>query len=183
MKNCNGINFQKDFLKCELLSDLNVTSQFVSAPGYSYSDISDWKMKEDSCWPNNPCSEITRCIPSKSNDHVCLKYIVYETFLKNISSPGFPNKYEHKMNETWKIEAGIGNKVALRFTHFDLESCCDYVKVYECDVDSNRLLGSFTGEELPPEVRSIGNCIAIIMTTDGSVYKAGFSANIYKITS
>ncbi|XP_063417468.1 tolloid-like protein 2 [Mytilus trossulus] len=88
--------------------------------------------------------------------------------------------YEHNMNETWKIEAEICNKVILRFTSFDLESCCDYVKVYECDV--NRLLGSFNGEELPPEVRSIGNCISIIMTTDGSVTKAGFSANIYKFT-
>ncbi|XP_063406272.1 MAM domain-containing glycosylphosphatidylinositol anchor protein 1-like [Mytilus trossulus] len=53
--------------------------------------------------------------------------------------------------------------------------------VYECGV--YRLLFSFNGEELPPEVRSIENCIAIIMTTDGSVNKGGFSANFYKITS
>ncbi|CAC5422594.1 unnamed protein product [Mytilus coruscus] len=220
IKNCNGINFHKDILKCELLSDSNLKSQLVSTPGYSYSDISDWKMEADSCWPNNPCQEKTRCIPSKSNDHVCLMYVLsketflesisspgfpdryehnldttwtievgtaslqnLETFLENISSPGFPDRYEHNLDTTWTIEVGIGISVALRFTYFDLEFSYDFVKVYECGVNADTLLGSFTGQELPPEVRSTGNCIRIIMKTDNGINNIGFSANVYKITS
>lgn len=41
---CKGINIHKDSLQCELLSDSNLNSQLVSAQGYSYSNITDWKM-------------------------------------------------------------------------------------------------------------------------------------------
>lgn len=44
IKNCNGVNFQKDSLNCELLSDSSLNSQFVNTQGYSYSNIADWKM-------------------------------------------------------------------------------------------------------------------------------------------
>ncbi|VDI67186.1 Hypothetical predicted protein, partial [Mytilus galloprovincialis] len=129
IKNCNGVNFQKDSLNCELLSDSSLNSQFVNTQGYSYSNIADWKMEADCCWPSNPCPEKTRCVPSKSNDHVCLKYgTSNEIFLEIITSPGFPDVYEYNLNETWKIEVGVGNRIALQFTYFDVETGYDFVK-------------------------------------------------------
>ncbi|XP_063406569.1 uncharacterized protein LOC134690538 [Mytilus trossulus] len=181
---CKGINIHKDSLQCELLSDSNLNSQLVSAQGYSYSNITDWKMATDCCWPSNPCPEKTRCVPSKSNAHVCLKYDTSnEIFVEIITSPGFPDVYDYNLNETWKIEVGVGNRFALEFTYFDVEKGYDFVKVFDCGTNIQKPLGSFTGKELPKKIQTTSNCIVIILTTDDIVNTFGFSANVYKIIS
>lgn len=55
-----------------------------------------------------------------------------------IESPNFPQPYPHNRNCTWTIEAPLGNRVNLTFSHFEVEensysSTCsyDFVEVKE----------------------------------------------------
>lgn len=39
-----------------------------------------------------------------------------------IESPNFPNHYPNNLDCVWKIQASLGNKISLAFSHFDLEN-------------------------------------------------------------
>ncbi|XP_033326417.2 cubilin [Megalopta genalis] len=71
-------------------------------------------------------------------------HLKYETLCQNtlhgfygvIESPNFPDKYQDLLNCTWVIEAPLGNKVNLTFSHFELEAeqesvCQNYLDVNE----------------------------------------------------
>ncbi|XP_071180845.1 adhesive plaque matrix protein 2-like isoform X2 [Mytilus edulis] len=101
-------------------------------------------------------------------------------FTETITSPDFPSTYTDNLNLAWTIDAGSRNRVEIRFTSFDLETCCDYVKVYN-GASSSNLLGSYNGKNIPSNHITTGRYMYITFTTDSSVERKGFSANIYKI--
>ncbi|VDI24128.1 Hypothetical predicted protein, partial [Mytilus galloprovincialis] len=97
-----------------------------------------------------------------------------------LTSPGFPSTYSNHLTLAWTIDAGSRNRVKIVFTRFNLEACCDFVKVYN-GASTNNLLGSFNGINIPSDRITTGRYMYITFTTDHSVVKTGFSANIYKI--
>ncbi|EFN89302.1 Cubilin, partial [Harpegnathos saltator] len=119
-------------------------------------------------------------------------HLKYETQCHNrlhgfygvIESPNFPNKYEHAMNCSWIIEAPIGNKINLTFSHFDLEgrgdsdNICqfDYLEIKEGEGDTpNSELGRFCGSvNLPLKISSTQNQIFINFVTDSFIAFNGF---------
>ncbi|CAC5420161.1 unnamed protein product [Mytilus coruscus] len=137
------------------------------------------------CSPN-PCRNGGACNPTGGSSYNCActngwyGTICNQIFRQRLTSPGFPVEYAVNMHMTWKIAVGIGNIVALRFTDFKLESCCDYVKVYDGVESEANILGSFNTAKVPPEVFTTGNVIVITMTTDHSIQYKGFSADIYE---
>ena len=44
-------------------------------------------------------------------------------------SPGYPGNYPNTIACTWILVAPPGYSVMVEITHFNLESCCDYLKV------------------------------------------------------
>ncbi|ETN81395.1 CUB domain protein [Necator americanus] len=48
-----------------------------------------------------------------------------------ISSPYYPNQYPPNTECYYYITAEPGKLLRFNFTHFDLESCCDYVTIYD----------------------------------------------------
>ena len=71
----------------------------------------------------------------------------------------------------------------LTFTSFLLESCCDYVTVYDGPNTSSPIIGSFNGTMLPNgggPIVSSGGAITIRFTTDPSVNLAGFEADRFQ---
>ncbi|KAK6039195.1 CUB domain protein [Cooperia oncophora] len=48
-----------------------------------------------------------------------------------ISSPYYPNLYPPNTECYYYITAEPGKILSFNFTHFDLESCCDYVTIYD----------------------------------------------------
>jgi hypothetical protein len=74
-----------------------------------------------------------------------------------------------------------GDNVRLTFTHFQLESCCDYVNVFEGTGTSGTLLFSGNGTTLPPVLTSTAGPLTIQFTSDGSVVLQGFRAEISNV--
>ncbi|KAI4498132.1 hypothetical protein M0802_006618 [Mischocyttarus mexicanus] len=100
-----------------------------------------------------------------------------------IESPNFPNKYDHSKICNWTINAPIGNKINLTFSHFDLEgphrkddSCAyDYLEIKEGrDGYANSELGKFCGSNLPPKIQSTENEVFVNFFTDAYTANNGF---------
>lgn len=61
------------------------------------------------------------------------------------------------------------------------DSCgYDYVEVRDGGSESSRLLGHFCGDDKPDDIKSGTNQLWLKFVSDGSVNKAGFSANFFK---
>lgn len=61
------------------------------------------------------------------------------------------------------------------------DSCgYDYMEVRDGGSESSRLLGRFCGDDKSVEVKSSSNQLWLKFVSDGSVNKAGFSANFFK---
>ncbi|XP_012276352.1 cubilin [Orussus abietinus] len=117
-------------------------------------------------------------------------HIKYNTLCHNsvrgfrgvIESPNFPNNYMHSTNCSWVINAPLGNKVNVTFSHFELEgpvsdSCVyDYVEIKEGENDlPNQELGKFCDSlELPPPLSSTQSQVFINFMTDSFVTYSGF---------
>uniref|UniRef100_A0A665V841 Cubilin n=1 Tax=Echeneis naucrates TaxID=173247 RepID=A0A665V841_ECHNA len=93
-----------------------------------------------------------------------------------IISPNWPNDYAHNSQCIYLIRLPVGEKVALNFTHLNLEShsgCMfDYVEV-RC---TDPLLGKYCGNTLPAPILSSSNNLWIRFRSDSSVSRAGFRA-------
>lgn len=101
-----------------------------------------------------------------------------------IESPNFPDKYEHSTNCSWIIEAPIGNKINLTFSHFDLEgnnepngNCeFDYLQISEGEHDTAETeLGRYCGDvNLPLKISSTQHLVFINFVTDSYIAFNGF---------
>jgi len=74
-----------------------------------------------------------------------------------------------------------GDMVVLLFTHFHLEGCCDFVRVYDGVGTGGTLLFSGNGTSIPPMQTSLSGPLTLQFTTDGSVVLPGFRAQISNI--
>ncbi|XP_066598353.1 cubilin-like [Prorops nasuta] len=118
-------------------------------------------------------------------------HLRYETQCNNkvkgfqgvIESPNFPNKYENSANCTWIIDAPIGNKVNLTFSHFELEemdsqrNCAsDKLIIQEGEDDqANTELGTFCDSvNLPHEIHSSQHQVFVKFITDKFLAFGGF---------
>ncbi len=84
-----------------------------------------------------------------------------------------PNYYANNASCSWLIEPNDPNidsvsEIKLMFNKFDTEISNDVVNVYDGPTTSSPLLGSFTGNNLPPDVTSTSDKMLITFTTNGS---------------
>ncbi|XP_070708966.1 cubilin [Pempheris klunzingeri] len=97
-----------------------------------------------------------------------------------IISPNWPNDYAHNSQCIYLIQLPAGEKVALNFTHINLEShssCAfDYVEVRDGRMETDALIGKFCGSSLPAPIVSSTNFLWIRFRSDSSVSRAGFRA-------
>ena len=75
------------------------------------------------------------------------------------------------------IQPSGGGAITLTFTSFSTEEWYDFVRVYNGTTTSAPLLGSFSGNSLPPVLTANSGSMLIRFTSDGSVVAAGWSAN------
>ncbi|XP_051722931.1 deleted in malignant brain tumors 1 protein-like isoform X24 [Ctenopharyngodon idella] len=91
-------------------------------------------------------------------------------------SPRYPNSYPDNARCTWTIHSTGGTTVLLTFTDVYLETCCDYIRVYD---------GPSTLYPLLDEIRdyknkrynSSNNDLTVLFYSDGSISRRGFHAN------
>ncbi|KAK2886327.1 cubilin [Channa argus] len=100
-----------------------------------------------------------------------------------ISSPNYPNLYPHSRVCRWELVVSPGRRVTLTINDLRLEasgSSCpfDYVDVLNGLTDSAPRLQRFCGNvPAGTEVRSSGNTMTVIFSTDASVSNGGFTAS------
>ncbi|XP_048047210.1 deleted in malignant brain tumors 1 protein-like isoform X2 [Megalobrama amblycephala] len=97
-------------------------------------------------------------------------------WMGEFSSPRYPNSYPDNARCTWTIHSTGGTTVLLTFTDVYLETCCDYIRVYD---------GPSTHSPLLDEIRdyknkrytSSNNDLTVFFYSDSSVSRRGFHAN------
>jgi hypothetical protein len=90
------------------------------------------------------------------------------------------DNYINNQSCSWLIQptgSSAGDSITLSFSSFELESCCDYVRVYDGTDDTGTLLGSFNGTTVPSDVTATSGAMYVTFTTDGSVVYGGFEAS------
>ena len=87
--------------------------------------------------------------------------------------------YDNDMNNSYTICSGTSDDVALNFTSFSMESCCDEMKIYNSN-NSTNLIGTYTGSNSPGLVRSSNgsNCLTIVVTTNSTITDSGWEAEV-----
>ncbi|QHT69177.1 T9SS type A sorting domain-containing protein [Rhodocytophaga rosea] len=76
--------------------------------------------------------------------------------------------------------AAAGNKIQVNFTAFSTEGGYDYLKVYDGASTSAPLLGTYSGNTLPPVITATNDSgqLTFRFTSDGVVTGSGWQANI-----
>jgi hypothetical protein len=70
-----------------------------------------------------------------------------------------------------------GGSITLSFSTFSLESCCDFLTLYDGD-EAGPVFGTYTGATSPGVVTSTSDCITARFTADSSVTTEGWAATI-----
>lgn len=104
-----------------------------------------------------------------------------------IESPNFPGDYPPDQDCTWHINAPIGNKINVTFSHFDLEAAPSYSRDPGCNFDYleikdeneeqdavQTLRGRYCGSERPPRFTSTWSNLYIKFKTDSLLAASGF---------
>lgn len=84
--------------------------------------------------------------------------------------------YNNNQSCSWLIQT-IDPIITLSFSDFELENCCDFVRVYDGTDDSAPLIGQFNGFSIPSPVIATNGAMYVTFITDGSVVYGGFNAS------
>ncbi|PKA97766.1 putative secreted protein (Por secretion system target) [Flavobacteriaceae bacterium MAR_2009_75] len=96
-------------------------------------------------------------------------------------SGGADRMYTNNENYTETISPQIyGTPVKVEFLQFELESCCDYLTVFDGPDINAPLIGRFNGSRLPPILTSThpSGTLTFRFTSDGSAVGLGWEAEI-----
>ncbi|RXN35802.1 deleted in malignant brain tumors 1 -like protein [Labeo rohita] len=91
-------------------------------------------------------------------------------------SARYPNNYTDNSNCTWTIHSTGNKTVLLIFYDVGLETCCDYIQVYDGPSTHYPLLGDIRDGWDQPFISS-NNDLTVHFYSDGSVTNRGFYAN------
>ncbi len=104
---------------------------------------------------------------------------INETFTASsgtITDNSGASDYLNNMSCDKLIQPLDGGPITLRFTEFHTEVTYDVVRVYDGSTTSSPLLGSFSGNSLPPTLISSAGSMLIRFTSDWGDVAAGWSA-------
>ncbi|KAI8499746.1 hypothetical protein Bbelb_227970 [Branchiostoma belcheri] len=157
-----------------------------------WSDWSAWSPCDDTCTKTRRrfCSDPAGCSGHDTETQTCpwpcmagVHPDCGSSFLGGpsgeIKSPMHPQNYHDFLNCQWLINATGSDPITLSFKEFSVEAgganCAyDALKVYDGANDKAPLLGTFCGEENPPEFTSSGDRMFITFSTDSSYNQRGF---------
>ncbi len=89
---------------------------------------------------------------------------------------GPDGNYTDGVNVTAVISPPSATEIALHFDEFQLEGCCDYVRIYDGPDTDAPLIGAYNGISLAGEtVTTTSGSVTINFSTDGSVTYSGFA--------
>jgi hypothetical protein len=86
------------------------------------------------------------------------------------------NNYADNTNCQWLIQPEGAQSIELNFINFQTERFRDIVNVYDGPSKSSPLLGSYSGNALPPTLRSTGGSMLVEFISDDRISGAGWYA-------
>ncbi|XP_070575392.1 neuropilin and tolloid-like protein 2 [Ptychodera flava] len=98
-----------------------------------------------------------------------------------LASPNYPNYYDNNAYCTWRITAR-NQHVHLQFLAFELESCCDRLRIYDGSTSGSPLFGMYSSS-MPPDITSSSESLYLQFESDGSITRRGFHASYTAITA
>jgi len=84
--------------------------------------------------------------------------------------------YAHNQNCSWLIQPPSGT-ITLSFSAFNTQSGRDTLNVYDGIDSTANLLGSFSGNQLPPTITSSGNSLFVQFISDSTISFSGWKAS------
>lgn len=93
-------------------------------------------------------------------------------------SGGPTGNYSSSENLTYTIYPTPGNYVQVVFNTFNLETCCDNLKIYDGPNTSYPLIGQFTANPGTITATNNSGALTFVFTSDGSVIYDGWAATI-----
>lgn len=91
-------------------------------------------------------------------------------------SGGPTGNYQDNESCNFLINPGCADSLTLTFSSFDIEYSYDYLTIYDGTSTAAPVLGSYTGNVLPPTFTSTSGAFYITFTSDFSVTYTGFAA-------
>ncbi|XP_022107899.1 cubilin-like isoform X2 [Acanthaster planci] len=103
-----------------------------------------------------------------------------------LSSPNYPNHYDHNRVCTWTITVDFGHAITLTITDFDVEASnnCNFdaLKVYSGTDANGQLLAQICHTQTSPQqISTTGRNMFVYFRTDSSINGRGFTANYQSI--
>uniref|UniRef100_A0A8C0UA60 CUB and Sushi multiple domains 1 n=1 Tax=Cyanistes caeruleus TaxID=156563 RepID=A0A8C0UA60_CYACU len=92
-----------------------------------------------------------------------------------ILSPNYPEEYGNNMNCVWLIISEPGSRIHLIFNDFDVEPQFDYLTIKDDGISDLPPLGTFSGNEVPPQLASSGHIVRLEFQSDHSTTGRGFN--------
>lgn len=92
--------------------------------------------------------------------------------------PGGTGNYPGNTTVVQTICAPNASCIQLNWNLMDMESCCDFINIYDGPSVNSTPLGGYTGQGLPPSISSSGPCITIEFYSDLTTHYQGFSVDI-----
>uniref|UniRef100_G1LHV8 CUB and Sushi multiple domains 2 n=1 Tax=Ailuropoda melanoleuca TaxID=9646 RepID=G1LHV8_AILME len=91
-----------------------------------------------------------------------------------ILSPGFPGNYPSNMDCSWKIALPVGFGAHIQFLNFSTEPNHDFIEIRNGPYETSRMMGRFSGSELPGSLLSTSHETTVYFHSDHSQNRPGF---------
>lgn len=92
-------------------------------------------------------------------------------------SGGASGNYASDERNVWVIQGNAGTQINLSFSAFDLEASFDKLLIYDGQDMNAPLIGSFSGNTLPPQIQSSSNSLLLEFRSDCATQLSGWVAN------
>ena len=112
-----------------------------------------------------------------STQTLCSGSVTLSDQLGTITDGSGPSNYVGHMDCDWNITVPGSTAILLDFTELDTEANYDFVKIYEGTDATGKLLGSYSGSNLPPRLVAMGESMFVAWASDALTNGQGFSAD------
>ena len=153
------------------------TTSTVQNPTITFGSSGSFPVKLVAC-NSFGCDSITKIFNVVSTFTMCTNDSSTSTAGTLYDSGGPTGVYSNYENCSFLISPGsCTDSIKLHFNAFQLESCCDYFRVYNGPTTSSPLLFTGNGTTIPADITGTAEKMLITFSSDGSVTYAGWDVD------
>lgn len=104
----------------------------------------------------------------------CQENIVLTDTARYLSDGSGLSYYWNNTHCSWIIKPRNASKIKLTFTNFNTEPNNDVLKIYDGENAQSQLIGSFSGNVIPPEINSTGSSLYLEFNTNDTIQGLGW---------